>query len=251
MAQARVKKSKEPVAKKAKAPRPSSTRARLDDTRAQARGGDQDALSARMREVLRVLKRTYPDAECSLTHRDPFQLLVATILSAQCTDERVNLVTPALFAKYPDAAGLARAKLGDVEKLIQSTGFYKSKALSITEAAKALVSEHQGEVPKDLNSLIKLRGVGRKTANVVLGVAYGLSEGIVVDTHVGRLSRRMGFTRETDPVAVEQELIRITPREDWVELAHLMIYHGRAICSARKALCEECPVAGLCPRIGV
>jgi len=203
-----------------------------------------------MREVLRVLERTYPEAECSLTHKNAFQLLVATILSAQCTDERVNRTTPALFAKYPTPEAMAEAPIRDLEKLVQPTGFFRSKAKSIQEASKSLVEKHGGEVPKTLEELVKLRGVGRKTANVVLGVAYGVP-GLVVDTHVGRLSRRLGFTKQHDPVKVEHELMEIVAREQWTEYAHLMIYHGRAICTARKAFCGSCPISHLCPKLGV
>lgn len=204
----------------------------------------------RMREVLRVLELTYPEAECSLTYKNPFQLLVAVILSAQCTDERVNLVTPELFARFPGPKEMAEAKLGDIEHAIRSINFFRNKAVALQSAARAIMEQHGGEVPRDLDKLILLRGVGRKTANVVLGVAFGVP-GLVVDTHVGRLSRRLGFTSSLDPVDVEQELCEIVPRERWTEYAHLMICHGRAICMARKALCGECPVARLCPKVGV
>ncbi len=205
---------------------------------------------ARMREILRVFDQVYPEAECSLTHASPFQLLVATILSAQCTDERVNKVTPPLFARFPGPREMAAASLKEIESLIRTTGFFHSKALSIQSASQSLLDLHGGEVPRDLEKLIALRGVGRKTANVVLGVAFGVP-GLVVDTHVGRLSRRMGFTREMDPVKVEHEMMAIVPRERWSDYAHLLIFHGRAICTARRAFCEECPVARLCPKIGV
>jgi endonuclease-3 len=204
----------------------------------------------RMGEILRILKRTYPDAECSLTHSNPFQLLISTILSAQCTDERVNRVTPALFAKYPDPHAMAKAPLRDLEKLIKTTGFFHSKAKSLQETSRALVAKHGGEVPSTLGELTALRGVGRKTANVVLGNAFD-TPGLVVDTHVGRISRRLGFTRETDPVKVEHAMETFVPREDWTLYSHLLISHGRAVCTARKAMCEECPVAGFCPKIGV
>ena len=203
-----------------------------------------------MHEVLRILDRSYPEAECSLTFQTPFQLLVATILSAQCTDERVNQVTPALFALYPGPFEMAQAPLKEIENLIKTTGFYRNKALAISEASRTIVEKHQGEVPQDLELLIQLRGVGRKTANVVLGVAYGIP-GLVVDTHVGRLVRRLGFTEETDPVKVEHEMMELVPRERWTEFAHLMISHGRAVCTARKAHCVECSLQRLCPKIGV
>lgn len=202
----------------------------------------------RMAEILRVLRREYPESQCSLVHRNPFQLLVATILSAQCTDERVNLVTPELFRRFPGPAEMAQANIGELEKLVQTTGFFRSKAKSILETSQAIMAEHHGEVPMDLDQLVKLRGVGRKTANVVLGVAYGVP-GLVVDTHVKRLSKRMGFTLSTDPVKIEQELMKIVPKEDWSDYAHLLIDHGRAICTARKAKCDECVIARLCPKL--
>jgi endonuclease-3 len=203
-----------------------------------------------MREILKRLDHAYPEAECSLSYKTPFQLLISTILSAQCTDDRVNKTTPALFAKYPTPEKMAKAPIRDLEKLVQPTGFFRSKAKSISEASKALVAEHGGEVPRELETLVKLRGVGRKTANVVLGVAYGVP-GLVVDTHVGRISRRTGFTRQVDPVKVEHELMKIVPRERWTDYAHLMIAHGRAICTARRAYCESCPIESLCPKIAV
>lgn len=204
----------------------------------------------RMAEILRLLKREYPEARCSLDYESPFQLLVATILSAQCTDERVNQVTPALFARFPDARSAARAKVAEIEKLIRTTGFFRSKAKSIVETAEALVEGHAGEVPADLEALTRLRGVGRKTANVVLGNAFGVP-GLVVDTHVGRLCRRMGFTRETDPEKVERHMMDVVLREDWSLFSHLLIHHGRAVCSARKPQCSECTLARFCPKVGV
>ncbi len=204
----------------------------------------------RMDRALKVLKREYPDAHCSLTHRNAFELLIATMLSAQCTDDRVNQVTPALFSKFPTPQAMAKASLPELERLIQSTGFYKAKALSLLESAKALVERHQGKVPADLESLTKLRGVGRKTANVVLGNAYGIP-GLVVDTHVGRLSRRLGFTESEDPEQVEQEMMLWVPESDWTLFSHLLISHGRAVCQARKPRCGDCPLAGLCPKMGV
>lgn len=205
---------------------------------------------ARMAAVITILKEAYEGAECSLTFETPFQLLCATILSAQCTDERVNMVTPALFKRFPDAKAMAKAPLAEVEKLVQSTGFYKNKALSLVETGKALTERHGGEVPRTMEELTALRGVGRKTANVVLGNAYGIP-GLVVDTHVGRLTRRLGFTAKTDPVDVEREMMELVPREDWTLFAHLLINHGRARCMARKPDCAHCELAGLCPKIGV
>ena len=217
---------------------------------AQTRLTEFEAICRRMKEVLRILNREYPEAECSLNYESPFQLLVATILSAQCTDERVNRVTPNLFKKYPTASAMAKAKLADIEKLIQSTGFFRSKALSLLESSKTLVECYGGEVPQDLEQLTKLRGVGRKTANVVLGVIFKIP-GLVVDTHVKRLSYRMGFTRSTDPVKIEQEIMKIVPKSEWTHYAHLLISHGRKICTARKAMCDLCPIAHLCPKVGV
>lgn len=204
----------------------------------------------RCRQIIGELRKTYPGAKCSLDHGSAFELLVATILSAQCTDERVNLVTPALFGRFADAHAMAKARLPEVEKLVQSTGFYKNKAKALVECSKAIVEKHAGEVPRTLEELTALRGVGRKTANVVLGNVYGVP-GVVVDTHVGRLSRRLGFTKQEDPVKVEHELMEIAPRNDWVDLCHLLIYHGRARCTARKPDCLNCELSALCPRIGV
>jgi endonuclease-3 len=204
----------------------------------------------RMREVLRVLEHTYPDAECSLTFKNPFQLLVAVILSAQCTDERVNRVTPQLFERFPGPREMAEADVKDIEHAIRSINFFRNKAIALHATARAIMQQHGGEVPRELDQLILLRGVGRKTANVVRGVAFG-EPGLVVDTHVGRISRRLGFTRSMDPVDVEHELGEIVPRENWTEYAHLMISHGRAICTARRAFCSKCPLSRLCPKIGV
>ncbi|MEM1305154.1 MAG: endonuclease III, partial [Planctomycetota bacterium] len=187
----------------------------------------------------------------ALNHDTPLQLLVATILSAQCTDARVNLVTPALFAKYPDAHALAAAPLKSIEKLVQSTGFFRNKAKNIKSCCQTLVENYGGEVPRTLEELVPLAGIGRKTANVVLGVAYGIASGVVVDTHVGRLSRRMGLTAETDPVKVERDLIALLPKRQWVDFSHRMIYHGRAVCDARRPQCDACSMRRFCPRVGV
>jgi endonuclease-3 len=205
----------------------------------------------RAQEVMRRLRRAYPEAVCALNFADPLQLLVATILSAQCTDVRVNMVTPALFAKYPNAAALAAAPRKDLERMIQSTGFFRNKAKNIQAACKTLVEQYNGEVPQTLDELVALPGVGRKTANVVLGVAFGHAEGVVVDTHVGRLSRRLGLTTAKDAVKVEQDLMAQLPRRDWIDFSHAMIHHGRKICVARRPQCEVCPLESICPRIGV
>lgn len=193
------------------------------------------------------LRAEYPDAHCELDHRDAFELLCATILSAQCTDARVNMVTPALFARYSDAAALAQAALADVEEIIRSTGFFRAKARSLVGMAQALTASHGGVVPRSIAELVPLPGVGRKTANVILGNAFGINEGIVVDTHVQRLSRRLGLTRESDAVAIEQALMPLFPRDSWTLLSHWLIWHGRRVCFARKPACDRCVLRDLCP----
>jgi endonuclease III len=204
----------------------------------------------RTRKIVALLAKHYPDASCALTWRDPYQLIAATILSAQCTDARVNLVTPALFQRYPDAAALARADRADLEGLIRSTGFYHNKAKSLLGMAQALVERHGGEVPRSMEALVELPGVARKTANVVLGTAFGIAEGIVVDTHVIRLAGRMGLTQEEDPVKIERDLMAVVPRDRWIAFAHQMTWHGRKVCAARKPACGACPVAPVCPSRG-
>src|SRR5262249_42840470 len=201
--------------------------------------------------VFRRLKKTYPDAKTALDHSSPLELLVATILSAQSTDKMVNTVTPALFAKYKTAADYARSPRGVLEREIHSTGFFNSKARSLRAMGAAIAAEHGGQVPATMEALVALPGVGRKTANVVLGNAFGIDEGFVVDTHVARLSRRLGFTRQADPVKIEQDLNALVPKGRRTLGAHLLIFHGRRICTARKPLCDECPVDPLCPKIGV
>ncbi|MEO8495933.1 MAG: endonuclease III [Planctomycetota bacterium] len=202
-------------------------------------------------KVVRGLRRDYADAECALVHDTPFQLLVATVLSAQCTDERVNIVTKELFAKYPTAKGLAAVPLKEVEKLVQSTGFFRNKAKNIKALSQRLAEEFDGEVPQDLDILVSLPGVGRKTANVVLGTAFGIPTGVVVDTHVGRISKRLGLTGNVDAVKIERDLIELLPRKEWIDYSHRMIHHGRRVCKARKPLCDECGFKKICPRIGV
>lgn len=201
--------------------------------------------------ILRLLRKQYPDAECALNYETPVQLLVATILSAQCTDVRVNIVTAELFRRYPTAPDLARAPLRSLEKLVKSAGFYRNKAKNIKGCCTALVERYDGEVPQDLEALVELSGVGRKTANVVLGTAFGLATGVVVDTHVSRISRRLGLTRQKDPVKIERDLIEHLPRKEWVMYSHRVIHHGRQVCKARKADCENCKLKDVCPRIGV
>jgi len=203
------------------------------------------------RRVVRHLAKYYADAECALNYETPFQLLIATILSAQCTDERVNIVTAGLFAKYPTAYELAKATQKQVEKIVKSAGFYRAKAKNIRACAKELVEKYEGQPPRELDQLVALAGVGRKTGNVLLGTAFGIPSGVVVDTHVGRISRRLGITFEKDPVKVERDLMLVLPKKEWIYYSHRMIHHGRAICDARKPLCDECSMKNFCPRIGV
>jgi endonuclease III len=198
-------------------------------------------------EIYRQLVALYPDAHCELDFRSPYELLAATILSAQCTDKRVNMTTPALFAAYPGPREQAAAPHDDVEAIIKSTGFFRAKAKSLIGMAGALVDRHDAQVPADMEALVRLPGVGRKTANVVLGNAFDINVGVVVDTHVGRLAVRLGLTKETDPIKVEQALMRLFPSERWTMLSHLLIWHGRRICDARKPRCLECPLAPRCP----
>jgi len=205
----------------------------------------------RASSVLRLLSRAYPDARCSLDYSSPLELLVATVLSAQCTDVRVNLVTPELFRKYRTAADYARAPAGALENDIRQTGFFNAKARNLRRAGAAIAAEHGGRVPDTMEKLVALPGVGRKTANVVLGNAFGKDEGFVVDTHVARVSRRLGFTREIDPVRIERDLNALVPKGRRTMAAHRLIFHGRQICVARRPRCEICPVNPLCPKIGV
>jgi endonuclease III len=208
-------------------------------------------LTLRADQILRSLRRAYPDAQCALLHENPLQLLVATILSAQCTDVRVNLVTPVLFQRFRTAADFATAPPGELENLIRSTGFFRNKAKSIRAACRVIAEQHDGRVPDTLAELVPLAGIGRKTANVVLGVAYGKAEGVVVDTHVMRLSRRLGLTRQTTPEKIEAALMTIIPRQDWIDFSHLLIWHGRKRCPARKPDCEHCEIVQWCLQIGV
>ena len=205
------------------------------------------AKKARTGEIIERLKREYPDAHCSLTFTNPYELVAATILSAQCTDERVNLVTPVLFKRYPDPESLASAKQEDVEEIVRTTGFFRNKAKSLLGMANAVVERHDGVIPQTMEALVDLPGVGRKTANVVLGNAFGINEGVVVDTHVGRVSQRLGLTKESDPVAIEQDLIPLVPRDDWTIFSHLLIYHGRAVCKAPTPRQDACVLCDICP----
>ena len=220
-----------------------TTRRSPSPDRERGSGGE----GVRATQVLKLLRRAYPDATCALTHRSAFELLAATILSAQCTDVRVNLVTPALFARYPDASALAAARQGEVEALIRSTGFFRNKAKNLIAMAQALVADHGGEVPNTMEALHRLPGVGRKTANVVLGNWFGINDGVTVDTHVTRLARLLKLTKHTDPVKIERDLMALIPREDWTLISHLLILHGRAVCIANRPKCGECVLAKLCP----
>lgn len=203
------------------------------------------------RRVVKALRQDYADAVCALVHENPLQLLVATILSAQCTDERVNQVTPELFRRCPTAKDLAEIERAELEALIQTTGFFRNKAKNIQAAAQALCDRHGGETPRTLEELVQLPGVGRKTANVVLGTAFGIASGVVVDTHVGRLARRLGLTKHQDAVKAEADLMQVVPRKEWVNFSHRLIHHGRRVCKARRPLCEDCSMRAFCPRVGV
>jgi len=209
---------------------------------------EKQAQAARVTERL---KADYPAATCALENETPFELLVATILSAQCTDERVNMVTPELFRRWPTAREMANAPTRSLEKVIQSTGFFRNKAKNIKAASRDIATKHGGEVPREMDQMVELAGVGRKTANVVLGTAFGLATGVVVDTHVTRVSRRLGLTEQTDPVKIEQDLMQLLPQREWVDFAHRMIHHGRQICTARKPKCPICSMNTFCPKIGV
>ncbi len=202
-------------------------------------------------KVVGQLRRQYPDAGCSLDFGSPLELLVATILSAQCTDERVNLVTKDLFRKYRSAADYARTPQAELERDIRSTGFFRNKAKNIRGCCQALVEQYEGRVPRELDALVALPGIGRKTANVVLGTAHGIASGVVVDTHVGRISRRLGLSRQKNPEKIERDLIEQLPRKDWVAFSHRMIQHGRHYCTARRPKCDDCPLNRFCPRVGV
>ena len=201
----------------------------------------------RAEQIIKLLKRAHPDAHCALNHSNAFELLIATILSAQCTDERVNIVTADLFRKYRKPADYLNVPATELQQDIRTTGFFRNKTKSIQGACKMLVEEFGSRVPKTMAELLKLPGVARKTANVVLGVAFGIGEGIVVDTHVGRLSRRLKLTKHSDAGKIEQDLMEIVPRKDWIDFSHLLIFHGRRVCKARRPLCEECVVEKLCP----
>jgi endonuclease III len=210
----------------------------------------KSATKQRALEILVRLKRLYPDATCSLTYATPVQLMVATILSAQCTDERVNMVTPELFRRFPDAPALAKADVAELETLVRSTGFYRNKAKNIQAACQRIVSEYGGQVPQVMEDLLTLAGVARKTANVVLAHGFGINMGVTVDTHVRRLSQRLELTQQDQPVKIERDLMKLLPQADWENWSIRLIYHGRAVCNARKPECERCELADLCPSAG-
>jgi endonuclease-3 len=230
------------TAKKASAAKKQAV-ARELPTRPAAR---RDLAPERIKAILDILRDTYPNAECALVHGSPWQLLVATILSAQCTDARVNMVTPKLFAEFPTPQSMANASLESIEEIIRTTGFYHNKAKSIQGAGRVISEKFGGQVPQTMEELLTVPGAARKTANVVLGVAYGKAEGVVVDTHVFRLARRLGLTRSETAQAVEQDLMKVIPRDRWIQLSHELIYHGRQICDARKPKCAACPLETLC-----
>lgn len=205
----------------------------------------------RVRRIIRGLERTYPEAVCALHHDSPFQLLAATILSAQCTDERVNAVTPRLFEAYPDSRRLAKAKQKDVERIIRSLGFFRAKSANLIAMARGLEEQFDGEIPHDLDSLVSLPGVGRKTANVVLGTAFCIPSGVVVDTHVKRICNLLGLTTSKNPEQIERDLTALLPKKEWINWSHRLIHHGRRICIARRPQCRECPLLKDCPRVGL
>lgn len=206
-----------------------------------------EAEARRVREIIRLLRKHYPESRTALEFRTPFEILVATILAAQCTDERVNKVTPGLFQKYPTPAHFARANRGRLEQEIRSTGFFRNKAKNIIGASKMIVEEFGGAVPDSMDELVRLPGVARKTANIVLSSGFGKAEGIAVDTHARRLSQRLGLSRESDPVKIERDLMAIIPKRDWLDFNYMLVAHGRAICQARKPKCPECPLRKICP----
>ena len=247
--QARLEPPRNTIMKSSTKSQPRSSESQPRSSRSRARQSPPPD-PARVKAILQELARLYPETGTALNYADPLQLTVATILSAQCTDQRVNLVTPALFARFPTAADFATAPVDEIEELIKSTGFFRNKAKNIKQCCDMIVKEYGGKVPRTLEELIRLPGVGRKTANVILGDAFGLP-GITVDTHVGRLARRLGLTVHTDPVKVEQDLMTAIPRSEWTSFSHRLIFHGRQVCTARKPRCEQCTLAPRCPRVGV
>ncbi|HUG93119.1 MAG TPA: endonuclease III [Planctomycetaceae bacterium] len=230
--------------------RPAPPRPRRPTRPARAPSADPQAKRRALR-IARALARAYPDAVCALQHDSPYQLLVATILSAQCTDKRVNMVTPGFFRRFPKPADLAAADQSEVERLIQSTGFFRSKATNLRGMAAAVTESFGGRIPDTLDDLVALPGVGRKTANVVLGTAFGIPSGVVVDTHVRRIANRLGLTTSRNPEIIERDLRAVLPPKEWIDFSHRLIHHGRRICTARNPKCLECPLLKLCPRVGL
>jgi endonuclease-3 len=206
---------------------------------------------ARVKHILAALKEEYPDVQCALVHQNPLQLMIATILSAQCTDVRVNKVTPALFGKYPSVQAFASAPQTEMEEMIRTTGFFRNKAKSIIGASQRIVHRYGGQVPNDMENLLTLPGVARKTANVVLGTAFGIASGVVVDTHVFRITHRLGLTKGKTPEKVEMDLMKSIPPDEWINFSHRLIHHGRKVCASRKPACERCVLNEVCPKIGV
>ncbi|MEI8372411.1 MAG: endonuclease III [Planctomycetota bacterium] len=214
-------------------------------------GAKTDTVKKSAAEIVRLLRRHYPDATCSLDFHSPLELLVATILSAQCTDERVNIVTKELFCKYRSAADYAQSSIIDLEKDVHSTGFYRNKAKSIQNSCRLLVQQYDGQVPQNIDQLVELPGIGRKTANVILGTAFGIASGVAVDTHVTRLSHRLGLSQQKFAEKIEKDLMAVLPSKEWVAFSHRMIQHGRKICRARKPKCDVCPFSKICPKVGI
>jgi endonuclease-3 len=231
----------------AKATARRSTKSAAKKFKARSQRESKATRRERVDEIVRRLHELYPEADCALSYSSPWELLVATILSAQCTDERVNKETPALFARYPTIEAMASAGQEEMEEMVRRTGFFRNKARAIREAAAATVVDFGGELPRDLEQLLTLRGVARKTANVVLGTAFGIPSGVVVDTHIGRLSQRLGLTKEASPEKIEKVLMELIDRDEWIFTGHAIIWHGRKVCDARKPLCSECRLSDICP----
>jgi endonuclease-3 len=240
-----------PTVKRAAAKTAVKPKAKASPPASSKRSGVSADVHTQVKQILRGLAKAYPDATCALKHGNAYQLIVATILSAQCTDERVNMVTPSLFAKYPDVRALAAADQNELEAMIRSTGFFRAKATSLRGMARGVVENFGGEIPRNLDDLITLPGVGRKTANVVLGTVWGIAVGVVVDTHVKRISNLLGLTKRTNPEQIEQDLIQLIPQSEWVDFAHRLIHHGRRICIARRPQCPICPLLRCCQRVGL
>ena len=241
------KNSASPRVKKAVTKKVAAVKAALTKVAPKSKAQKLEAARKRAAEIYDLLQARHPDAHCELDHRSPFELIVATVLSAQSTDVMVNKVTPDLFKRFPDAKSLAKADPAEVEKLLGKLGMFRQKTKSVIALSQSIVEQHGGEVPRTLAELVKLRGVGRKTANVVLGVAFGTPEGVVVDTHVQRLSQRLGLTRHSEPPEIEEDLMQLFPRERWDMLSHLLIFHGRRVCTARSPACAACNLNQICP----